>query len=147
VIAALAGGLAVAAGGAVWVLRRRYLAVRVHGPSMQPTLRSGQLVLARRTRLDRVRRGQLVVVAFPPDPPGVPPVPDNPRWLIKRAAALPGDPVPAEVHASGAVPDATVPAGRLIVLGDNSAASFDSRRAGYFPGDALFGVVVRIMRS
>ncbi|WP_163569602.1 S26 family signal peptidase [Fodinicola feengrottensis] len=57
---------------------------------------------------------------------------DDPPWLIKRAVALPGDVVPAEVpHLAGA----RVPADRFVVLGDNSARSYDSRRVGYLHAD------------
>ncbi|WP_262401735.1 S26 family signal peptidase, partial [Actinomadura sp. CNU-125] len=64
----------------------------------------------------------------------------------RRAAALPGDPVPGTVAAAAGVrAGSPVPAGRLVVLGDNAAASFDSRDCGYFDADRLLGVVVRTM--
>ena len=109
------------------VLRRRYVLVDVTGVSMLPTLRPGDRVLVRRTRLGSVRRGQLVVVAPPRHSPGDPP------WLVKRAVALPGDPFL----------DAPVPPGRLAVVGDNRDHSVDSRRTGTLPASALLGVVVR----
>jgi signal peptidase I len=31
----------------------------------------------------------------------------------------------------------------LVLLGDNPAASFDSRQAGFFPAERLLGAVVR----
>jgi signal peptidase I len=68
-------------------------------------------------------------------------------WMIKRAAAVPGDPVPASVAATvSAATGARVPDGRLIILGDNTAASIDSRRHGYLSEDAVLGVVVRRLR-
>jgi signal peptidase I len=130
-------------------VRRRFVVVRVVGTSMQPTLRDGERVLVRRTELQRVRRGQLVVFAsfsLGPDSTVVPAMPGDPPWLVKRAIALPGDPVPHEQ-----VPllrDATlaqVPPGRIVVLGDNQSASFDSRRAGYIDGNTLLGIVVRTL--
>lgn len=126
----VAGALAAAA-GAVLLLRRRFVAVRVEGPSMEPTLRTGDLVLVRRIPLDRVRRGQVVVVARPA-------APGHPRWLVKRVFAIPGDPVPRAGR---------VPPGSLFVLGDNPDRSYDSRQFGYFGADALIGAVVRRMSA
>ncbi|GAA3647345.1 signal peptidase I [Lentzea atacamensis] len=117
------------------VLRSRLLVVTVRGVSMEPTYRSGDRLLVRRAGLDRVRAGQVVVVqvdsATPDDPTG--------GRMVKRAAAVPGDPVPPEIP----VPGPRVPADRLLVLGDNLARSNDSRRLGYLPADALIGVVLR----
>ncbi|MBO2445909.1 hypothetical protein J4573_02295 [Actinomadura barringtoniae] len=128
-------------GTALTVLRRRFLSVLVEGSSMEPTLHAGQRVLVRRAEVAELRRGQVVVVAHPPDGP---PRADAPPWLIKRVAALPGDPVPREaVPALRHVMEPRVPAGRLVLLGDNRAASFDSRRVGYFSSNTLLGRVVR----
>ena len=93
------------------------------------------------------------------------------EWMIKRVAAVPGDhwpgPVasasavtpassltlpntvvpasahPAETVLAAAHPAETVPPGKLVVLGDNAARSFDSRQIGYIPADRLLGVVRR----
>ncbi|MET8048498.1 S26 family signal peptidase [Streptosporangium sp. NPDC005286] len=120
--------------GLLWT-RRRFLVVTVHGVSMEPTYREGERLLIRRASLAAVRPGQVVVMADPV-PPG--------QWIIKRAAAVPGDPVPGEVAAAArAAPGARVPAGCLVLLGDNPAASVDSRRFGYFSGGRLLGVVSR----
>lgn len=118
------------------VLRRRFVVVRIEGISMEPTFRAGDRVLVRRTRLAGVSRGQ-VVIFRPPNP-----VAGDPPWMVKRVAALPGDPVPAGVAAPC---DVRVPPARLVVLGDNSDHSYDSRRAGYIAGDSLLGVVVRAL--
>ncbi|WP_188135513.1 S26 family signal peptidase [Lentzea indica] len=119
----------------VLVLRSRLLVVTVHGVSMEPTYRSGDRLLVRRARLDRVRAGQVVVVrvdaATPDDPTG--------GRMVKRAVAVPGDPVPPRIP----VPGPRVPPDSLLVLGDNLARSNDSRRLGYLPADALIGVVLR----
>jgi signal peptidase I len=123
----------------VW-LRRRFVSVDVIGISMEPTLRSGQRVLVRRAPLARVHRGQLVVIAPPADLPNRD---GSPPWMVKRAVALPGDPIPAGVPVGTS--DGRVPAGHLVVLGDNPARSYDSRAAGLFPAGALLGVVVRIL--
>ncbi|MDX8031926.1 S26 family signal peptidase [Lentzea sp. BCCO 10_0856] len=122
---------------AAWilVLRNRLLVVTVHGVSMEPTYVSGDRLLVRRARLNRVRAGQVVVVrvdgAAPDDPTG--------GRMVKRAVAVPGDPVPPRIP----VPGPRVPVDSLLVLGDNPARSNDSRRLGYLPADALIGVVLR----
>lgn len=119
--------------GVVRVLRARFVAVTVTGASMEPALTSGDRVLVRRAPLARVRPGQVVVIA---NPAGDPP------WLVKRAAAVPGDRVDPAWLPAGHTPE-RVPAGALVVLGDNATASYDSRRAGFFPATALLGVVIR----
>ncbi|HEX6870848.1 MAG TPA: S26 family signal peptidase [Micromonosporaceae bacterium] len=141
----LLAALAVLFAGAL-VLRLRFVAVQVEGVSMEPTFHGGQWVLVRRTSVSRLRRGQVVVVALRPE--SEPPIEvGDPPWMIKRVAALPGDPVPrVEVPALTHVPEPTVPADRLVLLGDNPAASHDSRRHGYFDADTLLGVVVRVLR-
>ncbi|MBX7266285.1 S26 family signal peptidase [Micromonospora sp. Llam7] len=137
---------AVTGGVACW-LRHTFLVTTVAGRSMLPTYTSGDRMLVRRVPLARVRSGDVVVLAdgdLPArptrsastrrDPPG--------ELIVKRAVAVPGDPVPAGVP----VPDQVVPPGHLIVLGDNADASYDSRNAGYYAADTLIGVVVRGMR-
>lgn len=121
-----------------WVLvqRRRLLVVTVRGVSMEPTYSAGDRLLVRRSRLEAVRTGQVVVVrvagaAMPGDP--------TDGRLVKRAVAVPGDPVPAHIP----VRERVVPDGRLVVLGDNAARSNDSRRLGFIPADAVIGVVLR----
>ncbi|WP_051799301.1 S26 family signal peptidase [Catenuloplanes japonicus] len=100
--------------------------VIVDGPSMEPALRDGDRVLVRRDR--RPRRGEIVLVAAPGQPMD---------WIIKRVAGLAGDPAPA-----GGV----VPAGMLALLGDNAAASVDSRDFGCVPVAQVWGTVVRPLR-
>ena len=63
--------------------------------------------------------------------------------MIKRAVAVPGEPVPEQSRLA----DAVVPAGRLVVLGDNLPASLDSRGFGYVPAERVLGIVVRRLRS
>jgi len=134
--------VAVAALAAVWA-RRRLVMVTVHGSSMEPTLLPGDRVLVRRRGLARVRRGDIVVLE-PPLPDGVAVGVraglDDRRWNIKRAVALPGDPVPPAVAAAG--DHRVVPPGALVVFGDGPTST-DSRQRGFFRATDLLGVVVR----
>lgn len=126
--------------GAVWV-RRNFVVISVRGASMEPTYHHGDRVLIRRTGADGVRVGQVVVIVAG-TPVGAPTL-DNPLWMIKRLAAVPGDPVPHDrIPRLRDVPERTVPDGRLIVLGDNPDGS-DSRQLGYFFTANLLGVVIR----
>ncbi|WP_412543952.1 signal peptidase I [Longispora sp. K20-0274] len=139
VVVAVAG-LSVVALALGWWARRRVVVVRVEGFSMAPTLRPGDRVVVRRRPVGRVRRGDVVVLE-PPEPArslG----PDGPSWNIKRVVALPGDAVPARVYGGEAHP--AVPAGHLVVFGDNPD-SVDSRHYGFFPADRLLGVAVRLL--
>lgn len=107
------------------LIRRRIVVVTITGDSMRPTYRPGDRVFVRRSDPRDLKRGQVVVLERPFA---------SGDWIIKRVAALPGDMVPA-----GNV----VPPGKLVVLGDNPAASVDSRQFGYCPADRLLGVVIR----
>ncbi|MEV0609636.1 S26 family signal peptidase [Polymorphospora rubra] len=126
---------------AIWWLRRRFVVVTVTGPSMLPTLRHGDSLLVRRTRVDGLRHGAVVVLELPRQvaAPG-PGVPD--RWSVKRVVGLPGD-VTAGIDGA----ERPVPAGCVAVAGDNAAMSYDSRHVGPVAGDRLLGVVVRRLRS
>jgi signal peptidase I len=140
----LAGLGFVAASCLGWTLHRRYAVVDVRGSSMEPTLRHGDRVLVRRVRTSGVRTGgvrtgDIVVIERPGRAA-------RRVWVVKRAAAVAGDPVPGSVaHAAGVAPGTAVPAGRLVVLGDNPTHSTDSRVWGYLPTDRLLGVVRRRM--
>jgi signal peptidase I len=131
--------------GAIVLLRSRFVVVRVTGVSMEPVLREGQRVLVRRVGVGVVQRGDIVVFALasvrmkqPGDPP----------WMVKRAVAISGDPIPYESISSSSIAERThVPAGQIVVRGDNPIRSFDSRQAGFIDGSALLGVVVRELRS
>jgi len=112
---------------------------------MLPTLDSGDRILVRRANPSRIRVGQVVVVERPGDdgwvtPPlaswAVPPA--GHRWIVKRAVAGPGDPVPAGVPDAG---HASVPPGCFVLLGDNRTESFDSRIFGFVPGSRILGPV------
>jgi nickel-type superoxide dismutase maturation protease len=85
--------------------------VEVNGDSMAPALLPGDRLLLLRVGLGRLRRGDVVAVRDPRDPDG--------RVLVKRVAAMSG--------------------GGLVVLGDNLAASTDSRSFGAVPRSLLLG--------
>ncbi|MFB9349180.1 S26 family signal peptidase [Streptomyces heliomycini] len=154
--AGAAAGCAAALGSGILWLRRFYTVVTVSGTSMEPTFRQGDRVVVRRTGVRRLKCSSVVVVRDltyirGPLPHGArlrrgdrqPAVSRTGPCLIKRVAALPGDPVPREgVPALRHVPETVVPAGRLVLLGDNRDASYDSREHGYFFTDQLLGHVV-----
>jgi signal peptidase I len=135
--------LAVVAG--VYRLHRGWAVITVEGPSMEPTLREGDRVVVRRTPPFRIATGEVVVTEQPGrdgawhHPPGQ--LRGGRQWMIKRVGAVAGEPVPDGIP----VPDAVVPEGKLVLLGDNPGASYDSRKAGYFPADRLLGGVLRRM--
>ncbi|WP_406383309.1 S26 family signal peptidase [Streptomyces sp. NBC_01618] len=147
-----------AAATLVW-LRLRVIRIRISGVSMLPTFRPGDRVLARRVPESRIVTGDIVVLASParsleqikmegrPYEPVAwePHTPLSPggrdSWVIKRVAAMPGEPVPPSVL--GRVTGAVVPQGSFIALGDNAADSIDSRHHGYLPLDGVLGRVVR----
>jgi signal peptidase I len=129
-------------------LRRRAAVVTVDGDSMWPAFVEGDRVLVRRTGADQLRPGQVAVVEQPGQDgdwssPLSGPI-GRRQWVIKRVAAVPGDPRPdACPPATVESPEGQVPAGKLVLLGDNPAWSHDSRQMGYFPAERLLGVVVR----
>ncbi|MGI5128075.1 S26 family signal peptidase [Pseudonocardia sp. CA-107938] len=132
--------LSVAVG--LWWLRRTWVLVTVEGPSMEPTLHDGDRLAVRRGRRTAVSAGDVVVIERPMS--GVlSPVSAEHRYVIKRVGAVAGEPVPPGIP----VPDRVVPPGKLVLLGDNSAASFDSRAVGYFATSDLLGSVVRRVRA
>ncbi|MDI1461427.1 S26 family signal peptidase [Catellatospora sp. KI3] len=121
---------------AAWYARARLIAVTVEGTSMEPTYAEGDRVLVRRVRPGRVRRGDVVVL-------------DNPfgrgtvsQWVIKRAAALPGDPVPrAEYPALAGVAEQRIPARRIVLRADNPHGG-DSRTLGWVDSATVVGIVM-----
>ncbi|MGC4795879.1 S26 family signal peptidase [Micromonospora saelicesensis] len=150
------GSLAVLAGAVLLgrcLLTRRLVAVTVYGASMEPTYRGGDRVLVRRGSMPAT--GHVVVVEYPTldGTWPLPPLRDGAsasevgrrRWLIKRVAAVPGDPVPRD--RVPALAEERVPPGMVVLLGDNPDSSFDSRRIGYFAGERILGAVLNARRS
>ena len=137
-------------------LSRRLVAVTVRGPSMEPTYRDGDRVIVRRGT--SVTVGQVVVVERPAAHGGWParPIParagasavSRRQWMIKRVDAVPGDPAPTRsVPALANTPDGPVPPGKLVLLGDNREASYDSRQLGYFPMERILGTLATMEPS
>ncbi len=98
--------------------------VRVVDDSMRPWLGPGDRLLVLRWPL-RPRLGDVVVVRDPQR---------DGRWIVKRVAALEGQP-----WNGGA---ASVPRGCLAVVGDNAAVSRDSRVFGPVPRSLVVGRAV-----
>ncbi|WP_097240987.1 MULTISPECIES: S26 family signal peptidase [unclassified Streptomyces] len=61
--------------------------------------------------------------------------------MIKRVAAVPGEPVAAPLL--GRCRGTVVPRGYFLALGGNTAAGIDSRHHGYLPPSGIRGRVVR----
>lgn len=144
-------------------LRSRVVLVNVVGMSMQPTFDDGDRLVARRVRASRIRTGDVVVVDsprpklehltanHPTRTPIVarevvyaPPQAKGPYRVIKRIAAMPGEPVPAAM--AGIVREDIVPPGSVVVLGDNLEDSIDSRHHGFLPLGKVLAKVVRHRR-
>jgi signal peptidase I len=122
----------------------------VHGRSMEPAFRNGQVVLVRKRTwgAQPLRRGEVVLIAI------------DGQILIKRIYRLPGeivdDPLIVDMTiANGADrffrPSAdarhvcrrlVVPENRIAVLGDNIRVSDDSRAFGPVPIESVVGSVV-----
>lgn len=128
----LVGAVVLAGLATVVGIRRRSLLITVQGNSMSPTYRNGDRLLVRRGQECQV--GDVVVFHHPR------PIEGGPPMLVKRVAAVAGDPVPEEVRSR--VDDSHVPPERLVVLGDSSH-SLDSRNLGFIATGALLGTVVR----
>ena len=102
----------------MWLARclgRRFTRYEIAGESMLPALRPRDWVIVDRLAWERSepREGEIALVRDPRDPR---------RTLVKR------------IHVRE-------PGGDLWLLGDNAAASTDSRTFGAFPPDALLGRV------
>ncbi|MEU9032979.1 S26 family signal peptidase [Streptomyces sp. NPDC048383] len=143
----LLGFVPVSAVAVVWWVKRTYVAVNVDGSSMEPTLHPGARVIVRRGAR-YLKADDLVVIAQPDPIYGWPrdgrPAPrglDQSPWNIKRAVALPGDPMPA-----GSSQQGPVPPGHIAVKGDSPYSS-DSRHFGPCPRGQILGHVVRVLRT
>lgn len=126
---------AAAMAAAVMAIRAHVVVVMVRGLSMEPTLQHGDRLIVRRKK--QPTAGAIVVVDEPrPYRPGLR---QSPQWVVKRVAAVAGDPVPACVRSQVPI----VPSGLLVLLGDNPDHSTDSRHFGFASTDRVLGVAVR----
>ena len=132
VVVVVTAAVLVAAG--LVAARRRWTVALVRGGSMSPTFADGERVLAERRRAYRV--GEVVVFR----PRLAYRHPGDPRWRIKRVAAVAGDPLPDWLAGPGFPP--AVPPGHLVVSGDNPRSQ-DSRQLGFIATAAVAGRVVR----
>ena len=98
---------------------------------MRPTLRAGDRLLVDPTEY-RARGPQCgdVIVLGDPD--------DRRRWLVKRVAALAGQPFPGPVVPGD---DDRVPPQHVYVLADDRTAGRDSRSFGPVPVSSVVGRV------
>jgi signal peptidase I len=124
--------------------------------SMVPTLKVGDRVLVNKLsyRLHDVHRQDVIVFERPPGEPDL-----TIKDLIKRVIGIPGDMVsfkdgkvfvngeqldepylaPGMVTAAKGADSITVPAGQVLVLGDNRTNSFDGRSFGTFDQKLIVG--------
>lgn len=109
--------------------RRRFMLVTVKGRSMAPTYRNGDRLIVRRGRF---AAGDIVMFRAPAH------VAFGVDWLVKRAVATAGDPVPADLAKRAGVD--VVPAGQLLVRSD-APDGLDSRHLGLIDGHDVLGVV------
>jgi signal peptidase I len=109
--------------------RRKLIVITVVGDSMAPAYRSGQRLLVRR---GGYRAGEAVVFRAPPQRV------HDVQWLVKRAVAVAGDPVPADLRERAAA--TVVPAGQLLVRSD-APDGLDSRQLGLIDDRDVLGVV------
>ncbi len=137
--------LAVVVIGSAVAVRWMYCVVAVTGTSLEPELAPGDRLLARRCGLRSLRLGEFVIIREP----GLTGRRRRPVWLtsagrdvwvVKRVAALPGDPVPAAVRTAAGT--ALVPRRTLVALGDRPD-SRDSRQWGLIPASSVLGVCSR----
>ncbi|WLS46605.1 S26 family signal peptidase [Micromonospora profundi] len=144
-VAGLISALALLGGAAVWVARRQLVMITVTGGSMHPSLNDGDTILVRKMPLRAIRADMIVVFAHPrrheeaSANAGGAATDLATTWLIKRVVAVPGEPVPPELGWN----DQTVPAGCLVVYGDNRRSSHDSRHFGYVRRADVRGVAVQ----
>ncbi|MBQ1509774.1 MAG: signal peptidase I [Selenomonadaceae bacterium] len=128
----------------------------VDGPSMRPTLQSGERLVVNKFiyRFRPPEKGEVLVFRYPRDPS---------RDFIKRVIAVPGDSIEIKegrVYVNDQLlnepyilektrseyPRATVPPGTIFVMGDNRNNSEDSRfvDVGFVPYDLIKGKAVLV---
>lgn len=126
---------------------------QVDGPSMTPTLLTGQYILVNKSVYftHGPQRGDVIVFEFPSD---------HSRDLVKRVIGVPGDTVITntdgtvtvdgvtlnEPYVNDHINDSTqtwkVGPGQYFVMGDNRGDSYDSRDWGLLPAKDVIGEAV-----
>lgn len=123
---------------------RQFLVIRVTGFSMVPSLHPGDRLLVRRASISALRPGMIVVLRDWPDT-----IParaaagwslNTGAWLVKRLAAVPGDPVPG-VARTACGHAHVVPDGMAVVLSDNESGG-DSRTWGFAHAGQFLGYAI-----
>jgi len=94
-----------------------FVAFKVEGRSMEPTLKAGQYIIVRKN--SEVKKGDIIVT-------------NKNIKLIKRVTAVEGDIVDGTV----------IPENQVYVLGDNLSISRDSREFGPIDTNMIIGKVV-----
>jgi signal peptidase I len=136
---------------AALVITYGILPVRGQGPSMQPTIGDGQLLIVSRLsyRLRAPRRGEVVAVRLASDD----------AVLVKRILAAPGDRIGidegqvvvndvaldepyVEFRMPWRMDEVTLGAGRYFVVGDNRGMPMTLHTMGTVAGERLIGPVV-----
>lgn len=122
-----------------FLLQHNVGAVLVDGPSMEPTLVSGQyLLIAKGGFAGRISEGDVVVIE--PEPGGT--------QMIKRVHRLAGGTVDhwrsPNDHFERESGPYIVPDGTVYVLGDNPFCSYDSREFGALPLDRVVGKAIGV---
>lgn len=123
----------------------------VEGPSMRPTLISGERLVVNKFlyRFKAPERGEIIVFRYPRDPS---------RDFIKRVIGVPGDTIEVKdgrvirngevldesyilERTKGSYPAAKVPEGHIFAMGDNRNNSEDSRfkDVGFVPYELIKG--------
>ncbi|RYZ40023.1 MAG: S26 family signal peptidase [Myxococcaceae bacterium] len=142
-LTAMSVGAALLVVGALFAswARSRWIVVAVQGNSMSPTLRDGQRIVVRRLdRPDGYARSDVVVFLMPAAQRATLGEEALP-YLVKRVAAVAGDPVPDWAwEALGADGQTRVPLGKVVVSGDN-VISQDSRQLGYIDERSIIAIV------
>ncbi len=120
-----------------------FTTVSISGESMLPTYGPGSRLLASKAYwlIGPVGRKDVVVIRDPEK---------KGQYLIKRVLALAGEVVDfrnAPTNWSLAQGEYVVPEGHIYVVGDNYAASEDSRRFGPVPTETVLGKVVHLAGS